>query len=225
MSRASGRSLASRIAGPSLLLRVRGGRRRWDGNLSKSVTRTNWWAGSPGAVMHGGLAWATLAALLLAVISVGGSLGAIDFPFGTLGDVYAKVQAITTGRTNYFHPLLMIELAQGASLIVQPRDSQSLVEVGLCAALAGGLLVFATFRLARLVLPDLAALAAAAVTAATPLVTVCMPASSRRTSFSRRSSCWRLPRWSDCCRRRRRGARSFSACSSVLPPARNISAR
>jgi 4-amino-4-deoxy-L-arabinose transferase-like glycosyltransferase len=123
--------------------------------------------------MHGRIAWATLAALLLAVISVGGSLGAIDFPFGTIGDVYAKVQAVTTGRTNYFHPLLMIELAQGASLIVQPQGSQSLVEVGrLCAVLAGELLVFAMFRLARLVLPDLAALAAAAVTAATPLVTV-----------------------------------------------------
>ena len=129
-------------------------------------------AGSPGAVMHGRIAWATLAALLLAVISVGDSLGAIDFPFGTIGDVYAKVQAVTTGRTNYFHALLMIELAQGASLIVQPQGSQSLVEVGrLCAALAGELLVFATFRLARLVLPT-SRLWRRRLTAATPLVTV-----------------------------------------------------
>jgi 4-amino-4-deoxy-L-arabinose transferase-like glycosyltransferase len=50
---------------------------------------------------------------------------------------------------------------------------QSLVELGrLCAALAGGVLIFATFSLARLVLPDLPALAAAAATAVTPLITV-----------------------------------------------------
>jgi 4-amino-4-deoxy-L-arabinose transferase-like glycosyltransferase len=113
-----------------------------------------------------------MAALLLVAISIVATLSAIDFPLGTLGDEHAKVEAVTTGRTNYFHPLLMIELAQAASLIVQPQDPQSVVELGrLCGALAGGLLVFATFRLARLVLPDLAALAAAAM-AATPLVTV-----------------------------------------------------
>jgi 4-amino-4-deoxy-L-arabinose transferase-like glycosyltransferase len=48
-----------------------------------------------------------------------------------------------------------------------------LAELGrLFSALAGGLLVFGTFSLARLVLPDVPALAAAAATAATPLVSV-----------------------------------------------------
>jgi len=63
-------------------------------------------------------------------------------------------------------------VTQAANLILA-RDLQFIVEVGrACAAFAGGVLVFATVRLARLVLPELATLAAAAATAATPLVTV-----------------------------------------------------
>lgn len=119
------------------------------------------------------VSWATMAALLLAAISVAATLSVIDFPLGTLGDEYVKLQAVRTGRYNYFHPLVMIDLAQAATLVVQAPDLQSLVELGrFCSALAGGLLVFATFKLARLVLPDLPALAVAAATAATPLVTV-----------------------------------------------------
>jgi hypothetical protein len=60
--------------------------------------------------------------------------------------------------------------ASRANLFAQAHDLQSIVEVvRVCAAFVGGLLVFATFWLARLVLPDLGALAA---TAAIPLVTV-----------------------------------------------------
>jgi hypothetical protein len=67
----------------------------------------------------------------------------------------------------------MIEMTQVTNLFAQARDLQSIVEVGrTCAAFSGGLLVFATFWPARLALPDLGALAAAAATAATPLVTV-----------------------------------------------------
>ncbi|MGB2933435.1 MAG: glycosyltransferase family 39 protein [Methyloceanibacter sp.] len=119
------------------------------------------------------VSWATMAALVLAAISVATTLSVIDFPLGTLGDEYVKLQAVTTGRYNYFHPLVMIDLAQAATLVVQAPDQQSLVELGrFCSALAGGVLVFATFKLARLVLPDLPALAAAAAAAVTPLVTV-----------------------------------------------------
>lgn len=67
----------------------------------------------------------------------------------------------------------MIDLAQAAALVVQPPDWQSLAQLAqILAALAGGVLIFGTFSLARLVLPDLPALAAAAATAVTPLVTV-----------------------------------------------------
>jgi hypothetical protein len=72
--------------------------------------------------MPGRISWASLAALLLAAISVAATLSVIDFPIGTLGDEYAKLEAIRTGRYNYFHPLLMIDLVQAATLIVQPPD-------------------------------------------------------------------------------------------------------
>jgi 4-amino-4-deoxy-L-arabinose transferase-like glycosyltransferase len=89
------------------------------------------------------------------------------FPLGTLGDEWAKIDAVRTGNNRYYHPLLMIEVTQFANLFAGARDLQDIVEVGrACAALAGGLLVFATYWLARLVLPELGALAAA------PVVTV-----------------------------------------------------
>jgi Dolichyl-phosphate-mannose-protein mannosyltransferase len=119
------------------------------------------------------VSWPVIAALLLAAIAVAATFGAIGYPLGTLGDEWAKIDAVRTGNNRYYHPLLMIELTQAANLFLQASDLQSIAEVGrLSAALAGGLLVFATFRLARLVLPDFAALAATAATAATPLVTV-----------------------------------------------------
>lgn len=123
--------------------------------------------------MHGRASWATVAALLLAAIFVAATLQTIDFPLGTLGDEWAKIDAVRTGNNRFYHPLLMIEATQAANFLVQARDLQSIVELGrACAAFAGGLLVFATFRLARLVLPDLGALAAAVATGVTPLVTV-----------------------------------------------------
>jgi len=91
------------------------------------------------------------------------TLRTIDFPLGTIGDEWGKIDAVSTGNNRYYHPLLMIEVTQVANLFAQARDLQSVVDVGrACAAFAGGLLVFATFWLARLVLPDLGALAAAA---------------------------------------------------------------
>jgi 4-amino-4-deoxy-L-arabinose transferase-like glycosyltransferase len=67
----------------------------------------------------------------------------------------------------------MIDLAQGAALAVQPPDQPSLAHlVRVLGALAGGVTVFATFSLARLVLPDLPALAAAGATAVAPLFVV-----------------------------------------------------
>ena len=117
--------------------------------------------------------WATIAALLIAGASVVATLQTIDFPLGTLGDEWAKIDAVRTGNNRYYHPLFMIELTQVVNLFAGARDLQPIVEVGrACAAFAGGLLVFATFRLARLVLPDIPALAASAATAMVPLVTV-----------------------------------------------------
>jgi 4-amino-4-deoxy-L-arabinose transferase-like glycosyltransferase len=123
--------------------------------------------------MQGRISWATLGALLLAAVFVAATWTTIDFPLGTLGDEWAKIDAVRTGNNRYYHPLLMIEVGQFANLFAGARDLQDIVEVGrACAALAGGLLVFATYWLARLVLPELGALAAAVATAATPIVTV-----------------------------------------------------
>jgi hypothetical protein len=84
-----------------------------------------------------------------------------------------KLRGVRTGRYAYYHPLFMIDLAQAVALVVHPADLPSLAQlVRVLGALAGGVMVFATFSLARLVLPELPALAAAAATAATPLFIV-----------------------------------------------------
>jgi hypothetical protein len=113
-----------------------------------------------------------LAALLLAAISVAVTLSLIDYPLGVAWDELVKLRGVRTGRYAYYHPLFMIDLAQAAALVVHPADLPSLAQlVRVLGALAGGVMVFATFSLARLVLPELPSLAAAA-TAATPLFIV-----------------------------------------------------
>ncbi|HXE03100.1 MAG TPA: hypothetical protein VN518_00585, partial [Methyloceanibacter sp.] len=127
------------------------------------------WATISGPTMS----WATIAALLLAAISVVVTLSLIDYPLGVAWDEVVKLVGVTKGRYAYYHPLFMIDLAQGAALVVQPPDQPSLAHlVRVLGALAGGVMVFATFNLARLVLPDLPALAAAAASAVTPLFVV-----------------------------------------------------
>ncbi|MGB6703068.1 glycosyltransferase family 39 protein [Methyloceanibacter sp.] len=119
------------------------------------------------------MSWATIVALLLAAISVVVTLSLIDYPLGVAWDEVVKLVGVTKGRYAYYHPLLMIDLAQGAALVVQPPDQPSLAHlVRVLGALAGGVMVFATFNLARLVLPDLPALAAAAASAVAPLFVV-----------------------------------------------------
>ena len=116
--------------------------------------------------------WAAIAALLVAGASVAATLHTIDFPLGTIGDELAKVSAMQ-GDGNFLRPLFMVHLARGADFLVGASEPQALVEVGrVCAAIFGGVLIFATFLLACMVLPAWIAVVAAAVTAATPLVTM-----------------------------------------------------
>jgi hypothetical protein len=123
--------------------------------------------------MPGRKFWATLAAVMLTAIFVAALLPTIDYPFGAAWDERLKARGAMTGRYLYYHPLVMIDLAQGAALALGSEQLESYVQIGrVLSLLAGGLLVFGTFLLARLVLPDLPALAAAAATAATPTVTV-----------------------------------------------------
>jgi hypothetical protein len=119
------------------------------------------------------ISWPTLAAILVAAISVAVTLHLIDYPLGAAWDEAVKLRGVRTGRWGYYHPLFMIDLAQGAAVVVQPPDLSSLAQlIRIISALAGGVMVFATFMLARLVLPALPSLATAAATAATPLFIV-----------------------------------------------------
>ena len=119
-------------------------------------------------------AWAIVAAVMLAAIFVAALLQAIDYPFGVAWDERIKMRGAMTGRYYYYyHPLVMIDLAQGVGFLLQAETIESFIDIGrVLSVMAGGLLIFGTFMLARLVLPDLPALAAAAATAATPVVTV-----------------------------------------------------
>lgn len=123
--------------------------------------------------MRARMSWAAVAALLLAATSVAATLSLIDYPLGLAWDEFVKLRGVSTGRYAYYHPLFMIDLGQAAALVAQPADTPSLAHLlRALGAVAGGVLVFATFVLARLVLPDLPSLAAAAAAAATPLFTV-----------------------------------------------------
>ena len=119
------------------------------------------------------LSWAMLFALALSVSFAAALLPTIDYPIGTAFDEHGKLGAVRTGNYHYYHPLLIIDLGQAAAFVVQPPDLPSLAHlVRMLSVVAGGVLVFATFILARLLLPDLPSLAAAAAAAATPLFTV-----------------------------------------------------
>ena len=81
------------------------------------------------------------------------------------------------GNNRYYHPLLIIEVTQFANLFAGARDRQAIVEVGRSGGLARrSPAVSSCYWLARLVLPELGALAATFATAATPIVK-CMRAS------------------------------------------------
>jgi hypothetical protein len=126
-----------------------------------------------GIAMPERTSWATLCAFLISILFVAVILTTIDYPLGVAWDEFVKLRGINTGNYRYYHPLFMIDVAQAAALLAQPPDLSSLAYLArVLAALAGGVMVFATFSLARLVLPDLPSLAAAAATAVTPLVTV-----------------------------------------------------
>ena len=156
------------------------------------------------------MSWATIAALLLAAISVVVTLSLIDYPLGVAWDELAKLVGVTKGRYAYYHPLFMIDLAQAAALVVHPADLPSLAQlVRVLGALAGGVMVFATFSLARLVLPNLPALAAA--TAVTPLLHRAFP------PFQGGYFCRGLPR----ARARRADQVAAGACAASRHPARS----
>ncbi len=114
-----------------------------------------------------------VAVIVLAAVAVLTWLSARDFPLGVHPDEIVKVEAVLRGPSTYYHPLLMIDLVRVANGFLGLRDPQSIVELGRAfSAAAGGVLVVATFILARLILPASVALAVAAATVVTPLISV-----------------------------------------------------
>ena len=116
---------------------------------------------------------ATILAIIVSGIFIGVLLGTVDFPLGTHADEMSKVDSILNGQNPSYHPILMLQLVRAANALADLSDRQAVVELGRqCAVIAGGFAVFATFLLARTVLPISAALAATVATAVVPLMTV-----------------------------------------------------
>ena len=129
-------------------------------------------APDPAAATGGGRgAFPLILALGIAAVFAAILLGTIDFPARTHADELSKVQAIITLKNSYAHPVLMLELVRAANALAGLTNPQAVAELGRAiAVLVGAAAVFVTFLLAREMLPAPAALAAAAVTAVTPLV-------------------------------------------------------
>ena len=123
------------------------------------------------SLLNGAIPFTFAAIVSLAFVAV--MLKVIDFPLGLHPDEVAKVNEILKSHYLYVHPLLMIELLRATNALKHASDPQALVELGRgLAVLAGGLTIFASFLLARELLPPSAALAATLAVAVVPLVTV-----------------------------------------------------
>jgi predicted membrane-bound mannosyltransferase len=113
----------------------------------------------------------TLLALAISVCFAVILLGTIGFPLVTHADEPSKALAVLKHRNNFNHPLLMLHLGRGANALAGFATAPNVIELGrTLAVIAGALAVFATYLLARQVLPAPASLAAATATAVAPLV-------------------------------------------------------
>jgi len=118
-----------------------------------------------------GASWLAAGALALAVaiayISIAG------WPFGTHIDELKKARFIVSGEQDFFHPILMLQLARLANSFVGYAEPSDALAIGrIFSGIFGGILVFATFLLGRVVLRPMTALAAAAAVAVVPLAAI-----------------------------------------------------
>ena len=96
-----------------------------------------------------------------------------DWPFGTHIDEVKKARFIVSGEQDFYHPILMLQLARLANYFVGYTEPTDAIAVGRTfSGIFGGLLVFATFVLGRMVLRPTTAIAAALAVAVTPLVAI-----------------------------------------------------
>lgn len=95
------------------------------------------------------------------------------FPLGMHPDEEVKVGFIKDGGQNFLHPILLLHLGRLAAWLSGAATDFQVVLAGRgVSAVMGMLCVAGTWLLARRVLPDWAALSAAALAAATPMLAV-----------------------------------------------------
>lgn len=114
-----------------------------------------------------------IGAIALAVVSAAAYMWIGDWPLGTHVDEAKKIRFVLSNEQDFFHPLFMIQLGRFASGILGYADVENTLALARnLAAIFGGLLVFSTFVLGRMVLSPLAALAVAVAVAVCPSTAV-----------------------------------------------------
>jgi len=118
--------------------------------------------------------WIEVLALLLVVAaSALLNFSNLDFPLGYHADEPGKVAFVAEGRQNFYHPILLLQLARLGCALVGAVNAADIALVGRAvSALSGVALVLVIFVLARRQLSPLAAVAPAAVIGLSPIVTV-----------------------------------------------------
>jgi Dolichyl-phosphate-mannose-protein mannosyltransferase len=114
-----------------------------------------------------------LAAAVLAIAAAIVYIMIADWPLGTHVDEVKKVRFIVSGKSDFYHPILMLQLARLANFFTGYTEPADALTVGrIFSGIFGGLLVFATFVLGRMVLRPTTAIAAALAVAVTPLIAI-----------------------------------------------------
>ena len=109
-----------------------------------------------------------LIALSFALIFAG-----IRFPLGYHGDEPKKVGFILTGEQDFHHPILILQLGRVANLVARRIDPQQVVLVGRAVSLVAGLAtVWLGYLIARRMMSDTWALAAAMAVGVSPIMVV-----------------------------------------------------
>jgi len=113
---------------------------------------------------------ASVAAVVLAIAATVAFHLSPQVPLGVPWDEPGKVSQILNNHNNFYHPILMLQIARIANLWFAASDSASVLDLGrTMAAVSGSLLVFAAITLTRRVTEDSLALGAGLLTAVAPL--------------------------------------------------------
>jgi Dolichyl-phosphate-mannose-protein mannosyltransferase len=118
--------------------------------------------------------WAAwIAAAVIAIVAATLYVHLADWPWGTHPDEAKKARFIISWEQDFHHPLLLLQPARIANYFLGYTDPNDTLRLGrIISAIFGGLTVFGTFVLGRLVLAPATALAASAAVSVTPLIAI-----------------------------------------------------